>query len=169
MPTETFTVALTDRDVEVARLKAKQRVRIAYERGAETNAYGGKNNDHRPEDVRMENGVLGELGEIAVSRHFGLPTTSYLGDYGASDLPNGIEVRATSHPRGGLPLHDHDKDDHRYVLVIVRMQEREAELIGWLHARDGKLPAWRMKPYPDRPAFYRVGRNHLHPIGSLFT
>jgi hypothetical protein len=65
---------------------------------------------------------------------------------------------------GRLILHDHDKDDQPYVLVVGTAPR--FELVGWCFGRDGKRPEYVHDPQGGRPAYF-VPRAALSSMDAL--
>jgi hypothetical protein len=78
--------------------------------------------------------------------------------YGKGDIGR-WQVRTTWWRRGCLILHDDDKDDAPYVLVIL--SPFRAVIFGWMMGAEGKQPRyWRSKV--DRPAYF-IEQRDQHP------
>lgn len=110
--------------------------------------------------------VLGAMGEMAVAKCLGTfwsGSTTFATRHDG-DLPGGVEVRTTAHAAGRLILHPTDPDDRRYVLVVA--SPPTFTVVGWVVARDGKVPAnWKDPSGKDRPAYF-VERNMLRPMAE---
>jgi hypothetical protein len=94
--------------------------------------------------------IEGAAAEMAVARWFDRFWAGALGDLMAADVGK-LQVRATRHPNGSLILHDRDKDNDAFILVIG--VSPRFLLAGWIYARDGKQQQyWRTDT--GRPAFF---------------
>ena len=109
--------------------------------------------------------IVGAIGELA----FAKATNRYwTGDPAGppdkvGDVGSGLQVRACDRPNGSLILHDHDDDDHRFVLVTGG--PCTLDLAGWVLAREVKRPEFWRKDVPE-PAYFVPARD-LHPMETL--
>jgi hypothetical protein len=153
-------VALTSEDFMVAATRGAVRQLQAIKKGRMGSDHGSSSS--RGLSRRLADSVLGDLGEIAVSRVTGLPITSRFEELSAGDLGNRYEVRTTDLRSGHLLLHDSSPDGRIYILAIV--SGLEATVCGWIRAADGKHPDyWR----DGDPGCYYVPQAHLNDIESL--
>lgn len=99
--------------------------------------------------------VIGAIGEAGVAKALGLPWHPDAGvgapDVGGPDTYQ-VEVRATTHPKGRLMLHQSDHDHKRYYLA--RVYRNEVNVVGWILGRDGKNPEHWQDPGTGRPAYF---------------
>jgi hypothetical protein len=150
---------LTAEDFMVACTKGaiRQLMAIKYDRMGHD--HGGTS--HRSIAQRLGDSVIGELGEMAVSRTLGLPITSHFESTSASDV-SGFEVRCTEYQNGHLLLHKSSPDWVNYVLVVIN--RLEARIPGWIVARDGKQDSyWRN----GDPGCFYVPQSALNSIEEL--
>lgn len=116
---------------------------------------------------------LGAVGELALSKHTGLPWWTYLFTQAEFDNPalrpaggrdvGHLDVRSTARENGCLILHKKDPDEVPFVLAYIK--GRTVTLAGWVYAREGKVPShWRTNvPWP---AFF-VPPHKLRPMSTL--
>jgi hypothetical protein len=105
-----------------------------------------------PENGEWDAHILGACAEMAVAKHLGAywegvvdrPET-LRGDVGT------VQVRSTTHRGGSLILHDRDKDDAMFYLVVA--SPPEFAIVGWIVGRDGKVPGFFDASKP-RPAYF---------------
>lgn len=110
------------------------------------------------------NNVVGAIGECAAAKHYGRYwTPCYEQPTGVSDLRPGEQVRATTRTDGGLRLYERDRDDHAFLLVVVRAPV--CHLVGWLRGRDGKRDEWGRNTTGERQ--WLVPQRALRPISVL--
>jgi hypothetical protein len=77
---------------------------------------------------------------------------------------SGLEVRSTHHKNGSLILHPKDKDNSKFILVIV--ESPKFKLVGWNFGREGKIKKyWRDVGY-GRPC-YMLPQCNLKSIKEL--
>lgn len=107
--------------------------------------------------------IEGALGERAVSKYLGIPWDGALGNYNANDVGR-YEVRTTTSRNNRLILHDRDKDDRPYVLVVGA--NGEYDIKGWIYGAEGKDAQYWSDPLGGRPAYF-VPTEHLKPIQTL--
>lgn len=75
-----------------------------------------------------------------------------------------LEIRSTKHRTGRLILHDDDRDDSPFVLVLA--DSPRFKLAGWVYGRDGKKESnWEDVGY-GRPCYY-VKQSRLKPMQEL--
>lgn len=144
----------------VATVRGGMRQLYAIKNGLVGRDHGASSN--RTISRRLADSVLGELGELAVSRATGLEIMSAYGDTASGDIEGGIEVRATEYRGGHLLLHDSSPNDLKYVLVVI--SGIDANVCGWITASDGKLKEYWRKGNPD---CYYVPQEKLLPIESI--
>lgn len=76
----------------------------------------------------------------------------------------GYQVRSTAYENGCLILHEEDKDDAPYILLIGKAQVWKGAM-GWMYGRDGKdKKYWRSDV--RKPAFF-VPVKALQPMDTL--
>ncbi len=94
--------------------------------------------------------IMGAVAEAAVARYMDVFWGP--GKLRAPDVSQ-YQVRSSSHRPPFLCLHPEDKDDDRFILVLVRAQT--ATLLGWAYGKDGKQKDyWGDKWRNGRPAFW---------------
>jgi hypothetical protein len=74
------------------------------------------------------------------------------------------QVRSTQRVNGGLIVHDDDKDDAAFILVVGVAPSYN--VMGWMLGRDAKVARWWNETRLPRPAFL-VPAGELHDIASL--
>jgi len=143
---------------DIAEAKAKGAARDDFARDAGLlDAHGLSRSEGRR---RHEQGALAEK---AVSVALGLPWDGSVGVVGGPDVGT-LQVRSTRLREGSLILHPTDRDEDRFVLVIVT--EPSALLAGWISGRDGKREAFWRTGGVRSPAFF-VPRWRLQPMKDL--
>jgi hypothetical protein len=107
--------------------------------------------------------IEGAMAEFAVALYFKRHWDGSLGDIDAGDVGL-IEVRSTVNENYNLIIHDDDKDNVPYVLVVGSLGEYR--LVGWVYGSEGKeIGEW--KEHEDgRPAFY-VMQSQLWPMSKF--
>lgn len=125
----------------------------------------GKSSD-RQIRTRIGDSVIGELGELAVSRLLRLPVTSALGDSKAADVGR-FEVKTTEWVSGGLPVYDRASDDQVYILVVLVFNRNtiDATVCGWMRAGDAKRDEWFKESF--KPPCYLVPQGKLNSMETL--
>jgi hypothetical protein len=111
--------------------------------------------------------IEGLLAEAAVAKALNLwfsPITGEL-DTHLGDVAPGIQVRSTRHGYdktniGNLLIHDSDKDDDRFILVVGSYGKYR--IAGWIHGRDGKQEKWK-RQHKGRWAYW-VQQENLKPF-----
>ena len=105
--------------------------------------------------------VEGACGEYAVAKWANLFWNGTVGRIDCNDVGE-LEVRTTSHRSKNLILRPKDPDDRVFVSVYGRAPE--FELVGWIHAKEGKdREHWR-EPDNGRPGAFFVAPEFLHPM-----
>lgn len=106
----------------------------------------------KPGNGEWDAHILGACSEMAVAK--------YLGAYweGVVDRPETlcgdvgtVQVRSTTHRGGSLILHDRDKDDALFYLVVAFPPT--FTIVGRIVGRDGKVPEFFDASKP-RPAYF---------------
>jgi hypothetical protein len=108
--------------------------------------------------------IEGACAELAAAKALGVYWKNPLIDHvGGSDDLEGLGIRSTRHPQGGLTIYTSDPDDRPFVLV--RGKAGQYDLVGWAYGRDGKRQDyWR----PDfRQPAYVIPGDQLQPLASL--
>lgn len=127
-------------------------------------AHGAELDEERLEGASWGKHVQGAITECAAAKALGI---HWHGDSeGPSDLDAGnAQIRSTTWPKGCLLVHNEDREDQAFVLVIDRCPR--FELVGWMMGADAKNPLWwRDKGKNGRPAFF-VPQDALNPMASL--
>ena len=153
---------LTGEDALVAAVKGTVRQIKALQKGRMGHDHGSSST--RSMSQSWIDHILGELGEIAVSRELSLNVSSLFEDMAAADVAGKLEIRCTEYANGHLPLHKTSKDESPYVLVLL--DGLEATIAGWIIARDGKKAEYWRKGNPD--CFF-VPQKALLPIDQLLN
>lgn len=82
-----------------------------------------------------------------------------------ADVGANIQIRSTKLQYGNLILHEEDKDDHFFVLVIGTGLDKR--IVGWITGEDGKQQMyWQTKT--GRPCYF-VPQSRLHSIEEFFS
>ena len=82
-----------------------------------------------------------------------------------ADVGTNIQIRSTKLQHGSLILHEEDKNDHFFFLVIGTGLDKC--IAGWITGEDGKLRKyWQTKT--GRPCYF-VPQSHLHSIEEFFS
>ena len=109
----------------------------------------------------------GCLGEMAIAKSLGWYWAGSLGNLGAADVGDRIQVRSTFEPTGRLILHPEDADNQPFILVRLHGIP-EIEVCGWVMGIDGKSDRFWTDPAGGRPAFF-VPAQSLRPMSELKT
>ena len=83
------------------------------------------------------------------------------GEFGQSDLDEDIECRATSWPDGRLILHDADKGEARYYLLVGEVGHYR--IIGSIYGWEGKKKEYLDDPNQTGKSAYYVPQSELEP------
>lgn len=110
----------------------------------------GRNNEAGMTDWQLH--VEGALGEMAVAKWLKAYWSGEVGNLSAADIQDTIQVRTTARHNGHLILHEWDKDDDLFFLVIGK--NGTYKIVGWISGHVGKkLQYWR-DPTGSRPAYF---------------
>lgn len=157
---ENIEINLTAEDLMVASTKAAIRQLMAIKYNRIGHDHGSRSN--RKMAQRIGDSVIGNLGEMAVSRYLDKPITSNFEDIKAKDIDGKLEIRTTEYKTGCLLLHDSSPDESIYILVVVN--ELNAKICGWIEAKNGKLKEyWK----DGDPGCYYVPQSKLKSINLL--
>ena len=104
--------------------------------------------------------IEGALAEQALAKGLN-KYFSGKGEFGQSDLDEDIECRATSWPDGRLILHDADKDEARYYLLVGEVGHYR--IIGSLYGWEGKKKEYLDDPNQTGKSAYYVPQSELEP------
>lgn len=130
-------VSLTDKEIAFARLKGTERQEDNERKGRRA-AYSFRGNEERLHQV-------GCLAELAVSKCLDLPWVPVIDTNDLKSIKSDVgpyQVRSTNYHNGCLLLHDSDRDDDVFILVISGGEQ--FKLVGWISACDGKKAKfWR--------------------------
>jgi hypothetical protein len=74
------------------------------------------------------------------------------------------EIRATSHPRGGLIIRDNDPSDRVYI--FAQLIGNVFFFIGWAYGHEAKRDENLFNPNGWRQS-WRLGKHQLHPMKTL--
>lgn len=154
-----LSVVLTKYEIELAMFVANQRQGMNVENGA-AHRHGADPAD----GMRLHR--EGCLGELAVAKALNLFWSGAIGDYGAIDVGNMVEVRAKNRPDHRLILHEDDTDDFPWVSVDVGSAPN-ISLRGWVMGRDGKRSEWWADPARSNRWAYWVPNVELRPMREL--
>jgi hypothetical protein len=139
-------------------------------RQAKTIRSGRVGHDHgstsdRQISRRLADGVLGELGEKAVSKRIDRHQTRGSGAPAPGDVGDEEEVRATEYDGGHLLVYDKDADDARFFLAVVSFDDDiTVSLPGWILGADAKQKQYKRD---SDPPCYWVPQSGLNPLSSL--
>ena len=104
--------------------------------------------------------IEGALAEQALAKGLN-KYFSGKGEFGQSDLDEDIECRATSWPDGRLILHDADKDEARYYLLVGEVGHYR--IIGSIYGWEGKKKEYLDDPNQTGKSAYYVPQSELEP------
>ena len=104
--------------------------------------------------------IEGALAEQALAKGLN-KYFSGKGEFGQSDLDENIECRATSWPDGRLILHDADKDEARYYLLVGEVGHYR--IIGSIYGWEGKKKEYLDDPNQTGKSAYYVPQSELEP------
>ena len=104
--------------------------------------------------------IEGALAEQALAKGLN-KYFSGKGEFGQSDLDEDIECRATSWPDGRLILHDADKDEARYYLLVGEVGHYR--IIGSIYGWEGKKKEYLDDPNKTGKSAYYVPQSELEP------
>jgi hypothetical protein len=108
--------------------------------------------------------VEGAVGELVLAKHFGVYWNPTIGVVGRVDFPPATQVRVVDSPSKKLIIRRDANDEHVYVLVCG--QRLKYEIVGWILARNAKVPAYLENPR-GYGASYFVPREDLEDM-SIF-
>jgi hypothetical protein len=153
-------IQLTGEDFMIATTKGAMRYLVALKQNRSI-SHGGKS--LRKMGQRLSDGIIGELGEIAVARYTRLPVPpSSSNTMKLADVGDTIDVRTTEHTNGHLTLYDNANPNYNFVLVTLDCLT--ATIRGWINPKDGKKPEYFRSADPD---CYFVPQSALNPIETL--
>ena len=104
--------------------------------------------------------IEGALAEQALAKGLN-KYFSGKGEFGQSDLDEDIECRATSWPDGRLILHDADKGEARYYLLVGEVGHYR--IIGSISGWEGKKKEYLDDPNQTGKSAYYVPQSELEP------
>ena len=135
-----------------------------------------RSHDGHPDGKVLSDGlaihIKGAEAELATAKGFNLPWDGKFFDLekwedwreNGHDVC-GLEVRSTPHKNGCLLIHDSDKDNSPYVLVLTHERPKFI-LAGWCFGREGKCQElWRDVGY-GRPCYF-IPQDMLRSIAEL--
>ena len=152
-------VGLTYAELLVSYLVAGQRQTMNMKRSI--NAKHGAPEGAGGEELH----ILAAQGEMAVAKALNLFWSGTVGEYGAIDVGGAVEVRTRSQQWHELIIHEDDRDDVPFVLVLGGNAPLMF-LAGWIWGREGKQPKFWKDPAKGRPAYF-VPRSGLRPMADL--
>lgn len=112
--------------------------------------------------------VIGAVGEAAVAQHYNYYWDGNMGNFEAKDA-GPFQCRANGLGNGDLILHDSDKDEDIFILIIAEKLPMVV-LAGWLLCSEGKKDRkwWRLAcPGDKRPEAHYVPQSALNSMGDL--
>lgn len=112
------------------------------------------NNDHQ-----WETDINGALAEIAVAKAYGVYWNPSVNVGKAADVGI-IQVRSNTRKNGHLIIRKSDKDDEPFMLVIC--QNPEFHLVGWMYAKDAKVPEFYRPANKFGVEAWWVDQDRLH-------
>jgi hypothetical protein len=116
----------------------------------------------------LEDDICGMAAEAAACIYFGAPLAdiSMAAERARGYDVAGYQVRATSHPGGGLRI---NQDEHhgRFLLAITASTQSDGtvELAGWISGEEGRAKG-EWKSTGGAEPWLRVDRAHLTPLGA---
>jgi hypothetical protein len=147
------TVELTAPEMTLASFAGAMR-RVKAISKARPAAYGYNGHDPWATDIESS------AAEMVIAKHLDRYWSPlHLGCLTAlpGDVGDGIQVRSTSRADGCLIVHDSEKDEHKFWLVITHTAPRYT-IVGWMLGRDAKNSRWWRDT--ERPAYF-VPQDHL--------
>jgi hypothetical protein len=114
------------------------------------NARHGRNGETGRQDWQLH--IEGAMGEQALAKWLGMFWSGQVGDLSAADVGKRVEARTTNRQNGRLILHDWDRDDGYYFLVIG--QNGIYRIAGWMRGAFGKAAEFWGDPVGGRPAYF---------------
>jgi hypothetical protein len=117
-------------------------------------------------EKRIEEETVGIGAEIAWARVKGVEWHNPINEFHSVPDDGVLEIRATSHPRGGLIVRDNDPLDRKYVFASCDKPGGTYVFHGWAYGRDVVQDRNYWNPNGWRPA-WRVGRDALTAITNL--
>ena len=110
--------------------------------------------------------LSGAIAEYVVAKYLGCYWSYRPEDMRFPDVGGAVEVRSTPHAEGYLRLHDRDKNEAPYVLVLTHEMPR-LHLAGWILGADGKVQDFFSDKWnTNRPAYW-IGQDKLLPMSAL--
>jgi hypothetical protein len=107
--------------------------------------------------------VDGLCAEIAAARYLNLYWNGDVNNKKERDVGGLVDVRSCE-PGLRMILHPEDPDGTPFVLAWVDLPG--VALMGWMLAREGKLPEFWEDPHGGRPAYF-VPKHRLHDMAML--
>lgn len=153
------TVQLTYQDLIVSTTQASLHTSKALKANRVEHDHG--KGSSRSVAQRLGDKVIGELGELALAKHFDLPKSSSAKPFESGDVADGYEVRATEHDGGHLLIYDSDPDLRYFLAVVSFSQNITVELPGWAWAREVRKD--RFLRDSDPPCYW-IPQSELNPI-----
>jgi len=106
----------------------------------------------------------GVVAEYVVAKRYGLFYNGAIGNFKAKDV-GGLQVRSTTYQTGCLLLHDEDKDEDIFILVVQRTLKHFC-IVGWCYGYEGKIQKnWKEK-VKGRPCYF-VEQKDLRDMDTL--
>ncbi len=123
-------------------------------------------------DLGFDRGLVGDLGEYAVSRALNVCWQPSVGrvDTERGDV-GGRQVKATMRPNGCLIVRTKDPARFDYILAIVRVESGiVVDIIGWIDGVAAKAPHYWRDRAPEigvHQAAHFVPQDDLRPLSEL--
>ena len=158
------TVTLNESDLEKAREIAVTQVDRRYALGRTSDH--GTGDSGRSRERRIEDGIIGNCGEIAVAKYLRKPWTAEENGIAISfgDVDHDIEVRASSHAAAHLLVYGSDPDDKEYILTVGTYPN--FRIVGRTRAGDVKRQEW-WRDAGVESACYWVPQTALEPFTDV--
>lgn len=110
--------------------------------------------------------IVSTRGEMAVAKGLNLYWSGSVGDYGAVDVGDLVEVRTRTKNWHSLIIHPQDRDWAPYVLVDAS-NPPDFRLVGWMYGSDGKDEKYWADPAKTGRHAYFIDQKILRPMDEL--
>jgi hypothetical protein len=148
-------IHLTATDLSEAAVCAAQRIRSSK-------GLNHASTYKRSMAIRIEEEIIGILGEMACCKAFGIPFALNLGRFHhEADLLGCFDVRAIGKRGHRCIIRDNDPDDRLTILVLVEYPI--ADILGYIRSGDAKDPRWLDNPNDYRMSWF-VPASELHQL-----
>lgn len=156
-----ITVTLTPSEAAFGAEIGVQRRRYAMEKGVR-GKYGAPEEGN---DLWL-NDVVAAQAEMAVAKYLNLWWDVTIGRFDLADVGGYFEVRCIKDPSHRMVLHEADKDESPYILVLA--ESPKFHILGWCYGREGKRREnWRAYDNGRRTGFYVKQCQLTRPIWEL--